>query len=211
MHSACGCSSITHICSSTESTVNSTIRRQVLSWPTRLLVAWKSIVNVPNQKVALLPKSVFFFHLVLNLSQWFSNRIAASYIEQCIIPLLFHNFEASQDNCSNPLNFNHLQCHFIVCKDTHKACIATLLMIPGVETRLLCMGLSMLLPTVLCVQMSLRTAPSSNHCTYFYAHLQQANFKCLTLELLYCRVGDFKCTCSNRWTCILQISKIVNL
>lgn len=125
MHSACGCSSITHICSSTESTVNSTIHRQVLSWPTRLLVAWKSIVNVPNQKVALLPKSVFFFHLVLNLSQWFSNRIAASYIEQCIIPLLFHNFEASQDNCSNPLNFNHLQCHFIVCKDTHKACSNT--------------------------------------------------------------------------------------
>ena len=58
--------------------------------------------------------------------------------------------------------------------------IATLLMITGLETRLLCMGLSMLLPTVLCVQMSLRTASSSNLCTYFYAHLQQASFKCLT-------------------------------
>lgn len=122
-----------------------------------------------TRKFALLPKSVFFLLVQkwMTLSQWFSNKIAASYIEHCIIPSLFHNFEASQDNCNHPFNLNHLQWVLSLFVRTRTKHIATLLMITGLETRLLCMGLSMLLPTVLCVQMSLRTASISNICTYF--------------------------------------------
>jgi len=63
---------------------------------------------------------MFFFLLAqycVNLSRWFLHENAAFYTEQCMTPLLFYNFELSQDAYKHPLdNYGFvLDAIFFVC------------------------------------------------------------------------------------------------
>jgi len=92
-----------------------TVHLWVFSWPTRLPMARESIAKVPNQTGAKRPNcfssSSFFLSFFRRASSMLREPLTLVYARNSSKlswavhdPIVFHNFEVSQDACNHPLH-----------------------------------------------------------------------------------------------------------